>query len=622
MPARKRSLRGVSTQDAPPPKMAKTSTTNWRDVFEIEIKIPSKKKAYQNDWGPLDPEQLKVNAPDEDSYEHEDEDEEYDENNHDVHHDIDWLEPISGFALSKDIALGKSKPDCIGSCDSVLIRCSRIRRSFHSDIGELYTDTSSMGFDLFDRYGRLKPAFKKGSARCGSGIWGDELDDGDILLIQKVCIDEPHRRQGMAQEMVRDMLQKALAKCNPQTFIAIAREKSGEEQSVIYDRERHKLECFWRSLGFRRIGYTEWFALLPGNAQHVSHNVPANLDFVLSRPTADRMTNAVFTKLLEAFKTIKKDTARFMLTQAALGSYAPENDVWISADRDGNTLLHHAATSENSLCVKWLIGKCPRLASEENALGETPLDAYQEQLEAIRTRQKMAGESIAVSDKFTGYSQPSVEVLCALKGLNHLSLEGLLQLKYGCTCGQCQEGFFSPRMRRALLYNAETTSDMLLSWDNDANGDFFVTEFGRFLKYLPPKMYKEMRSDARLRKGFSSMFGSFAQCLWDNTEPPRELKVVEAVMSESNGSSVAKHYLDCGGTVEAVGSALFWRVMDESQSAGDGATWDCFADDLQALPACRNDDEFGFVSSMCGYARVHQGQCFSATGRPVDECNL
>ncbi|UKZ60420.1 uncharacterized protein TrAtP1_001700 [Trichoderma atroviride] len=512
-----------------------------------------------------------------------------------------------------------------------------MRRSFHSDIGELYTDTSSMGFDLFDRYGRLKPAFKKGSDRCGSGIWGDELDDGDILLIQRVCMDEPHRRQGMAQEMIRDMLQKALSKCNPQTLIAIAcaggewlklhshvelEGRSSEEQSAMYDRERHKLECFYRSLGFRRIGYTEWFALLPGNAQHVSHSVPANLDFVLSRPTSDRMTNAIFTKLLEAFKTIKKDTARFMLTQAALGSYGPEDDVWISVDRDGNTLLHLAATSEDLLCVKWIIGKCPRLVSEQNSLGETPLDACQERLEAIRTRQKLAGGSIAVSDKFTGYSQPSVEVLCALKGLNHLSLEGLLQLKYGCTCGQCQEGFFSPRMRMAVLYNAETTSDMLLHWDNGTNGDEFVREFGRFLKYLPPRMYKSMRTDARLRKGFSSMFGSFAQCLWDSKGPPRELKVVEAVMSESNGSSIAKHYLDCGGTVEAVGSALFWRVMDESRSAGDGATWDLFADDLEALPACRNDDEFGFVSSMCGYARVHQGQCFSATGHPVDENDL
>jgi hypothetical protein len=62
--------------------------------------------------------------------------------------------------------------------------------------------------------------------------------------------------------------------------------------------------------------------------------------------------------------------------------------------------------------------------------------------------------------------------------------------------------------------------------------------------------------------------------------------------------------------------------MDESLSAGDGATWDCFGEDLEGLPVCRNDEEFGFVSSICGYARVRQGQCFSATGRPVDENDL
>jgi hypothetical protein len=193
--------------------------TNWRDVFEIDIKVPSKEKASQNDWRPLNAAHA---APDEYSYEYEYEDEWYDEDNHDDYHEIEWLEPINASALSQETALHKSKPDCVGRCESLLIRRSRIRRRFHSDMGELFIDTSPISFGLFDRYGQLRPAFKKGSARSGSGIWGDELDDGDILMIQRVCIDEPHRRQGMGQEMVRDVLKRTLAKCNPQTLIAIA----------------------------------------------------------------------------------------------------------------------------------------------------------------------------------------------------------------------------------------------------------------------------------------------------------------------------------------------------------------------------------------------------------------
>ncbi|KAL7919190.1 hypothetical protein ACQKWADRAFT_301971 [Trichoderma austrokoningii] len=623
MAARKRSL-SMSATYMPLRKRPKTGTNNWRDLYEIEVKVPATDKASQNDWRPLHSAQPKTTAPKEDKDE-----------NFDDYFEIDWLEPINGSVLSNDIT--KSKPDCIGSCASVLVRRSRMRRSFHSDIGELLTDTSAMGFGLFDRYGRLKPAFKKGSARSGSGIWGDELDDGDILLVQRVRIDEPHRRQGMGREMIRNLLQRALAKCDPQTFIAIAcaggrylklyndfEGKSDEEQRTIYDRERHKAECFWRSLGFRRIGYTEWFAFLPGNAQHACHALPANEDFNPARQTSAHTTNAAFTKLLKAFKTTEKDAARLELTQAALGAYGPEDDAWISADRDGNTLLHHAATSESPACVKWIMDHCPRLAIVQNLLGETPLDACQEHLEAIRTQQNWAEDSIAVSDRFTGYSQPYVAILCALKGLSNLSLQGLLQLKYGCTCGQCQEGFFSPRMRTALLCSAGITSEMLLHGIDDTDGDMFVKEFGCFLKYLPPRMHKNIHTDARLRKGFSSLFDHFARCLCDSTEPPRELKVLETVISaeEEKQLGIVRHYLDCGGTVEAVGSALFWRVMDESLSAGDGATWERFADDLEALPICRNDDEFGFVSSMCGYARVRQGQCFSASGRPVDECHL
>ncbi|KAM0524665.1 hypothetical protein ACHAPE_000763 [Trichoderma viride] len=631
--------------------MAKTNTNNWRDAFEIDVKVPSKEKASQNDWKPLNAAHA---APDEHSYEDEYEDESYDEDHNGDYHEIDWLEPINASAPSRETALHKNKPDGIGQCESRLIRRSRIRRSFHSDIGRLYIDTSPMGFDLFDRYGRLKPAFKKGSARSGSGIWGDELDDGDILMIERVCVDERHRRQGMGQEMVRDVLKKTLAKCNPQPFIAIARAggkwlkfhihlvwemESSEKQSDRYDRERHKLECFYRSLGFRRIGYTEWFAFLPGDAQHARHSQPADEDFDPPRPTSDNMANAIFTKLLEAFKSTKKDAARLELAQAAFGSYGPDNDIWFSADRDGNTLLHHAATSESPACVKWMMEKCPRLATVRNFLGETPLDACSEHLEAIRTQQKWAAGSIAVSDEFTGYSQPYVDILCTLKGLNNLSLEGLLQLKYGCTCGQCQEGFFSPRMRMALQCSAGITREKLSDASDDTDGHHFVKEFGSFLKYLRPKVYKRMRTDALLRKGFSSMFDYFAQCLCDKTEPPRELKVFEVVISEGERVSVpehllpdsaiererayaAEHYLDRGGTVEAVGSALFWRVMDESLSAGDGATWECFGEDLEGLPVCRNDEEFGFVSSMCGYARVRQGQCFSASGRPVDENDL
>lgn len=77
----------------------------------------------------------------------------------------------------------------------------------------------------------------------------------------------------MGQDMVRTILQKALAKSDRRTFIAIIgpaamnseigeefENKSSKERSATFGGERHRAESFWRSLGFRRIGFTEWFA--------------------------------------------------------------------------------------------------------------------------------------------------------------------------------------------------------------------------------------------------------------------------------------------------------------------------------------------------------------------------
>jgi hypothetical protein len=62
---------------------------------------------------------------------------------------------------------------------------------------ELTEETYSLAFDLFDRYGRLKPEFKVYPVKKGSGIWNTELDDGDIFLIESLRIDRQYRHLGL-----------------------------------------------------------------------------------------------------------------------------------------------------------------------------------------------------------------------------------------------------------------------------------------------------------------------------------------------------------------------------------------------------------------------------------------
>ncbi|KAL6896377.1 hypothetical protein GGI43DRAFT_410944 [Trichoderma evansii] len=669
MAAQKRPLSAISIEDATAPKIAKTSTNNdWRDLFEIKIKIPS-----SIDWDSMVPTHIKMHAlshgdikswladkvhkdiiepanslldstgaavpeqitspkknemsedrvekvdqdsdndmdADEDTDEDTDDDEdEDDDSGFGEYEGYEWLEPINASVLSKKTN-ANGKPDCIGSCSSVLIDRDRIRPVFYNAIHQPSEETSSMGFGLFDRYGRLKLAFKKDSVRSGSGIWGDELNCGDILLIDQVRIDKRYRRQGIGQEMVRVILQKALARCDPETFVAIARsaaitsevrdeceDKSYEEEDAIYDRERRTVECFLRSLGFRRIGYTEWFAFAAGDAQHACHSLPADQDFDPPEPTPGQTTNAVLETLLCAFDKTKEDAVRLGLAQKAFESYGPEDDTWVSTDRNGNTLLHHVAISENPACIKWIVEKCPHLITIRNLSGDTPFDSCQEHLENIHNEEGL--------DKFNGHSQLFVEILSNLKGLSNPSQEELQRLKYGCTCGQCQGGFLSPRMHSALLSNAEITSDLLFDGIARSDGDSFVEVNGHNLKYLQPGVRDNMRTNKSIRQGFASIFGRFAEFLQDSTEPPRANKIFEMILFENEWPPVTKNYLKRGGTVEAVGSTLFMKAMNESRWAGGGIHWEAFEDNIEALPACRNDDEFGFVSGLCGYERVSQ----------------
>jgi hypothetical protein len=66
--------------------------------------------------------------------------------------------------------------------------------SFAEEIEEPTEGTAQMAFDLFDRYGRLKPEFIEHAFKKGSGIWRGELSSGDLLLLDEITVHEAYRR--------------------------------------------------------------------------------------------------------------------------------------------------------------------------------------------------------------------------------------------------------------------------------------------------------------------------------------------------------------------------------------------------------------------------------------------
>jgi GNAT superfamily N-acetyltransferase len=183
--------------------------------------------------------------------------------------------------------------------------------SFAEDIREPSKGTAQMALDLFDRYGRLRPEFLEHPFKKGSSVWRDELSSGDLLLLDEINVNEAYRRQGIATKLVETVIQACRARSDvffalvrPGALLAEANMQIARlhEQTNMYTvpvremtavREAfddlvqdintdHEVKAtrFWRSVGFRRVGSSSWFALA-GDASHPAHNLLAEKDFEL-----------------------------------------------------------------------------------------------------------------------------------------------------------------------------------------------------------------------------------------------------------------------------------------------------------------------------------------------------
>ncbi|KAK4693367.1 hypothetical protein P7C71_g4021, partial [Lecanoromycetidae sp. Uapishka_2] len=144
---------------------------------------------------------------------------------------------------------------------------------------QVSNDTSELGCSIFDRWGALKSDFVRGPKK-GTGVWGQELDYGRILLIETLLVHENHRREGYGKKLFDLMwaqAQKRAFNCAYASMWATVINDRNEifndgpfpnsESEKIYEEKLNVLEAFWRALGFRRIGTSQYFCY----ARHNSH---------------------------------------------------------------------------------------------------------------------------------------------------------------------------------------------------------------------------------------------------------------------------------------------------------------------------------------------------------------
>ncbi|KAL8724806.1 MAG: hypothetical protein Q9181_006661 [Wetmoreana brouardii] len=150
-------------------------------------------------------------------------------------------------------------------------------------------DTSEIGFDLFDRWGNLKVEYIEHRVKKGSAVWGAELNEGHILLIEHINVVKDFQRKGYGKKLVEDIWAKAQA-IFPQCKFAITRptwlwspirahfDSLPEEAREPYlEGLQLASDHFWRACGFRRIGISFFFGLAKDPA-HPSHTLAAPAD--------------------------------------------------------------------------------------------------------------------------------------------------------------------------------------------------------------------------------------------------------------------------------------------------------------------------------------------------------
>ncbi|KAE9364854.1 hypothetical protein N431DRAFT_111710 [Stipitochalara longipes BDJ] len=517
------------------------------------------------------------------------------------------------------------------------IQRDRIRPTFWRDMEEPSEELSKVAFGLFDRYGRLKKEFKDHPIRKGTGAWGSELDLGSFLVIEDLHIDKEWRRRGIGKRIALHLLEKSrTGGRNPEFSLTIPGWLTRDVESDIEGKtklEQREIEfgavdaaeSFWRSLGFRRIGASSCFGLAK-DASHAAHSILPTDDFdpvtedpeFDEEPEDERFAEWDVEPAKKSWRLVLlKD--RLPLHHAALTLSDSEcveffsafemsdklGDEWVKLDRSSKNVLHIAASELKPKSVHWLLassGYGETLGSARNVDGDTPLEQLEFELEIKRTRRNHGMMAVDISDTFPGFTAEAIECLAALRGIKNPTPIDTARLKFGCTCSSCIDGFLSPRMKFALLCQAEMRHE-LLSQDV-SNGKMWCMVHDDLFTYVAPDIQQNFATNKSYRQGFANVFHHVAAALRHNNSPTIT-NTLREYEDASEWPPHTKSFFQRGGTVESVLHIIFDKTRDQDEWAGDGEHMHIFEEDIKALPECRNDQEFGSVALACGVQNSH-----------------
>ncbi|KAI0076447.1 hypothetical protein K474DRAFT_1662972 [Panus rudis PR-1116 ss-1] len=561
----------------------------------------------------------------------------------------------------------------VGSMTMHVIDRSRCRGSFLRVMERYSEELHVFSQTFFDKNGVLRPEFTENEFHKGSGVWGRELDEGQLVFIESIDVDERYQRLGIGTAMIRRFIESSWIR-PPDVFFARPHVLDRRiEGSALAEQQVRLANIFFRNKGFRRVGRTDYLAY-SANRGHPQHKLPASddvepnsrwardeslpvhyLDNESSKKRANReaiaharkypvhhaIASSTEAMLNPPSKTSHRRKHVRPIEETLTRLYEKDPSCISAQDEHGTTPLHLAATLYNLPAIQSLlsVGGEPikgDLIRRDNRYGTTPVEACEF---SVRSWREYVETTLEQS--WMGSPEDAMRCMYVLRKAAGEDvgdeLAFLKTKRWCCSCGKCLEGWLSPKMRFRLMVQA---GELFHLMDDsrplvDQNslllkhaGHHQYESFRRVIAYINYVLVKDQIP-------FPSLILTFAQ------RAARKLNNNSSEKSSADQTdeieSALRLVLDWAKDQSILGNSHFENLICADPNGQLRKRWD-------ALPRCENDLNFELVRKRLGVPepepevqivvqdegedadaedsedeKTLQGDCFSCTAKDASE---
>ncbi|KAH0589600.1 hypothetical protein H2248_005332 [Termitomyces sp. 'cryptogamus'] len=498
----------------------------------------------------------------------------------------------------QNISLEATHPELgsIASLSAIKIWRRFCRGSFLEIMDANSDELHQFSVKLFDNFGRVRPWLLEPGNRCGTGCWGTELNDGEIIYVLNISVVKEVRGKGLGSTMLKELVSsehvddRDTLMCwpTPTEFTDKSNWKFLQDKQI----------AFLRKNGFRRVGRTQFLAYSP-NPNHLSRFIPANDDADEQGrefdPSAIDNLSAEEVKQNYPIHFAVVNTHGQEVIDTIRRHYQSDPACIHNPDASGFTPIHAALGRANLNAVQVLLelDVTEDLKNAKNIEGTTPLESL---TSAMQSSREFLGIFMGQWD---GYTQDDLTCEFLVKRVMGMPLisnnleEYIAKRRWGCTCGECAGGWLSKHMRFRLCCAAGMATDGM-SFEMESfqrgvpcNG---VDMMDNVMCYLPLTLQQSLFKTFYV--GYQSIFDAIYNFL-ERTDEPLSKNVI---LMRTLGERGVSFFFSKGGQIKYAFDAIT-HSSDKQSPLGDSSfeeTWEN-DDQFMDLPTCSNDLEFSLV---------------------------